>query len=95
MCSSVRNGVEDPPGVHAFSRFPPSTPPAWSSSSTRNGVPIGTSWLPGRSTFPETVNILVPGDLSVPRKRNHSAPLFTMCGTLQSVSTLLITVGLA
>ena len=42
-CSAVSIGVEDPPGVHAFSDPPPSMPPAYSSSSTRNGVPSGSS----------------------------------------------------
>ena len=39
------------------------------------------------------MNIFVPGAFSVPWLLNQSAPRLTMCGTLQSVSTLLITVG--
>ena len=39
------------------------------------------------------MNIFVPGAFSVPTSLNQSAPLFTMCGTFISVSTLLITVG--
>ena len=79
--------------MNAFSCAPPSMPPASSSRTTRNGVPMGTSKLPGRSTLPLIVNIFVPGDFSVPSERNHSAPCTTMSGTFISVSTLLMTVG--
>ena len=43
MLSAVSSGVEEPPGVKAFSVPPPSMPPASSSSTTRNGVPSGIS----------------------------------------------------
>jgi hypothetical protein len=39
------------------------------------------------------LKIFVPGDFSVPMPANHAAPLRTICGTLQSVSTLLMSVG--
>jgi hypothetical protein len=45
--------------------------------------------------LPLIVTIFVPGDFSVPSSRNHSTPRTTMSGTFISVSTLLITVGLA
>jgi hypothetical protein len=49
--------------------------------------------LPGRCTQPDTETTLVPVDCSVPNRRYQSAPRLTMCGTAQSVSTLLISVG--
>jgi hypothetical protein len=49
--------------------------------------------LPGRRTSPETETTLVPGDCSVPKPAHHFAPEAMMCGTLESVSTLLISVG--
>ena len=94
-CSSVRNEVEEPPGVHAFRRLPSRTPPAISSITARAGVPIGASKLPGTFTFPETEKTFVPGDFSVPMLANQFAPFTRMCGTLHSVSTLLMAVGLA
>ena len=36
---------------------------------------------------------LVPGDFSVPHFLNQSTPLVTMCGNVETVSVLLITVG--
>jgi hypothetical protein len=61
--------------------------------SSRVGIPSSISKLPGRWTQPETETTLVPGDCSVPKLLNQSAPLATMWGTLESVSTLLIRVG--
>jgi hypothetical protein len=49
--------------------------------------------LPGRRTSPETETTLVPGDCSVPKLLNQSAPEAMMCGTFERVSTLLISVG--
>src|SRR3712207_6104736 len=43
---------------------------------------------------PDTQNSLVPADFSVPHWRYQAAPLLTMCGTVQSVSTLLMVEGL-
>ncbi len=42
MTSAGRTGIEDPPGITAFSFLPPRIPPA-SSSSFANGVPSFTS----------------------------------------------------
>ena len=42
-CSPVSSGVDEPPGVHAFTVRPSTTPPACSSISVRAGVPIGAS----------------------------------------------------
>ena len=43
MISAAGNtGTEEPPGITAFSRRPPRTPPQMSSSS-RNGMPIASS----------------------------------------------------
>jgi hypothetical protein len=49
--------------------------------------------LPGRFTFPETETIFVPVELPSPNPLNQSAPRAMMSGALQSVSTLLISVG--
>src|SRR6266508_3645608 len=41
--SAVRKGVDEPPGVKAFSRLPSRIPPAYSSMSSRAVVPMGAS----------------------------------------------------
>jgi hypothetical protein len=43
--------------------------------------------------LPDTETIFVPADFSVPNDLNQSAPFSTISGTLQRVSTLLISVG--
>ena len=43
---------------------------------------------------PERPKTLVPGDFGVPSPANHAAPRPTMDGMAESVSTLLMTVGL-
>ena len=47
----------------------------------------------GSATFPETEKTPGPDDFSVPIEANQAAPRSRMCGTQESVSTLLITVG--
>jgi hypothetical protein len=42
MFAAGITGTEEPPGITALSRRPPRTPPQMSSSS-RNGMPIGSS----------------------------------------------------
>ena len=49
MTSAGSTGADDPPGITAFNLCPFRTPPAISSSS-ENGVPSGTSKLPGLLT---------------------------------------------
>src|SRR5450756_2556403 len=65
MISPGNTGMDEPPGIQAFSLRPPRIPPAISSSFL-NGVPIGTSKLPGLFTWPETENSLVPPLLGLP-----------------------------
>jgi len=55
---------------------------------------MGSSQAPGRRTRPLAPKIFVPPFPVRLRLRNQAAPLFTMCGTLQRVSVLLMTVGL-
>ena len=57
-------------------------------------TPFLTSTTPGRRMGPERPNTLVPGALGVPSAANQAAPPPTMAGMAESVSTLLITVGL-
>src|SRR5262249_8200028 len=63
-------------------------------------MPRSHSYTPGRSTCPETPMSLVPHDggpptlLSHPCRLTHSHPCSTMLGTWQSVSVLLMIVGL-
>ncbi len=87
-------GIETPPGITAFTLRPSGGPPACSKTISSSGVPSGSSKRPGRTTCPETPNIVVPGLFSVPKPRNQSAPLPTMCGTWEKVSTLFTVVGM-
>src|SRR5690606_41200934 len=73
-CSSVKIGVEEPPGVQNLSRWPARMPPAMSSSS-RSVTPSGASYWPGRVTCPDSEKKPNPADFSVPIEVNHSAPL--------------------
>ncbi len=93
MMSAGSTGMEEPPGITAFSVWPSRTPPAISSSS-RNGVPIGTSKLPGLFTWPETEKIFTPPLFGLPSFMNQSPPLRMMAGTEARVSVLLMVVGL-
>jgi hypothetical protein len=68
-------------------------PPPAPSSSSRSGVPIGSSYTPGRRMSPETVNSIVPGHPSVPSERKRSAPSRRISGTFASVSGLFTNVG--
>src|SRR3990172_4611802 len=74
--------------------YPPAMPPACASIISRAVVPIGSSHRPGRFTLPLTPYSLVPPSAVRLSLRNHSAPLFTMCGTQHIVSTLFTFVGL-
>src|ERR1700683_4545025 len=91
--AAVSTGHELPPGITAFSFLPSRTPPQTSSISRFIGKPIGSSYIPGLLTCPDTANIRVPPFFGVPRPAYHSPPLRTIAGTELKVSTLLITVG--
>jgi hypothetical protein len=62
-------------------------------------MPIGASYCPGRVTWPDNENSVMPlerlrgSSSSVPIARNHSAPWRRIAGTLAIDSTLLMTVG--
>ena len=90
--SAGRTGVDEPPGITAFSFRPSFKPPA-SSSNLEKGVPIGTSKFAGFLTFPVTEKHLVPPEFSTPRSANHCPPLERISGTEAKVSVLLIVVG--
>src|SRR5437867_2429126 len=85
-----------PPQIAAL-YLPPFIPPASFSIEYSSVMPSSSSYTPGLLTWPLIPNSFGPGDFSVPIDLNHAAPLSrpTMCGTQQSVSTLLITVGRA
>ena len=91
--SSGRHPPEGPPIWTALNRFPSGGPPTMSKMSCRRVVPIGTSTSPVFRTLPVREKILVPGEVSVPKERNQSAPFRMMWGTLAQVSTLLMLVG--
>src|SRR6185312_10588100 len=92
MVSPDSTGIDEPPGITAFSLWPLRTPPAISSNSG-NGVPSGISKLPGLLTWPVTEKIFGPPLLGLPRFRNQSAPLRRIAGADAKVSVLLIVVG--
>ena len=56
-------------------------------------VPLTISNTPGRSTWPDTATMRVPGEVSVPIAVNAAAPLRASHGRFDSVSTLLTMVG--
>src|SRR6188472_3216625 len=58
-------------------------------------MPSASSYTPGLFRCPLMPNNFGPGLDGVPIDLNHAAPLLMMCGTQQSVSTLLMTVGRA
>jgi len=61
---------------------------------SRSVVPIGTSTTPGDTTSPTTVQITVPGDLSLPTERKASTPLARIHAACARVSALFTSVGL-
>src|SRR5579885_1065438 len=84
---------EGPDGANAFSARPPRIPPAQSNISDRIGVPIGTSYTPGRATCQLTPTDFSQREGAAPAALYHSTPRARICGTFTNVSTLLIPVG--
>src|ERR1700734_673281 len=93
MISAGTTMQEDPPGMTAFSLRPFHTPPTRSIRSL-NGIPMGNSKLPGRSTWPDTEKITVPPEFTGPNPANQAAPLRMMVGTDAKLWVLLMVVGL-
>src|SRR5580700_3743796 len=93
MFAAGITGQELPPGITALSLRPFHTPPAIRMRSA-NGMPSGSSKLPGFSTCPETENIIVPPELAGPRAENQAAPLRMIVGTEAKLCVLLMVVGL-
>lgn len=87
-------GVEEPPGVQNFSRWPGRMPPLMSSS-WRSVMPSGASYWPGLATCPLSEYSVKPGDFSLPIDLNQSLPLLRIAGTDAMDSTLFTTVGQA
>ena len=93
MVSPGTTGTEEPPGITALSLRPFQMPPA-SASRSANGMPSGTSKLPGLATWPETEKITVPPEFFGPRSANHCGPLRRIVGTEAKLWVLLIVVGM-
>ena len=94
ICSAGTMRTEEPPGMTAFRLSqPPRMPPQCFSISSRNGMPIASSTLQGRSTWPEMQNSLVPTLFGRPMPANHAAPRRRMSGATAINSTLLTVVG--
>src|ERR1700729_3124540 len=93
MISAGTTMHEEPPGITALSLRPFHTPPT-SSIRSLNGIPMGNSKLPGRSTWPETEKITVPPEFMGPNPANQAAPLRMMVGTDAKLCVLLMVVGL-
>src|SRR3954471_15625120 len=85
-----------PPQMAAL-YLPPFIPPPSCSIEYWSVMPSSSSYTPGLFTCPLIPNSFGPGDFSLPIDLNHAGPLSRpmMCGTQQSVSTLLMTVGRA
>ena len=56
-------------------------------------IPSGASNWPGRATWPESEESVMPLLFSVPIEANHAAPPRTIAGTEAIDSALLMTVG--
>src|SRR5579872_5919380 len=69
-------------------------PPPRSFTTTDNGVPISTSYIPGLLKNPSSDTSLVPVDFPLPIAANAAPPCSTTQGMQASVSTLFTTVGL-
>src|SRR3990167_947002 len=93
ITSAGKTGMEEPPGITAFNLRLLRMPPA-NANKSLNGVPSGTSKLPGLFTCPVTEKILQPPLFGLPNFKNQSAPRSKITGTDAYVSTLLIVVGL-
>src|ERR1700730_1411824 len=91
---SGSTGAEQPPGQNALTRRPAGGPPASPMITSRKLVPISTSKTPGFWTFPLTESRRVPFELPRPNLAYSAPPWFTIQGTVERVSTLLISVGL-
>jgi len=83
---------DGPPTTAARIGRPVEEPPPMSSMSVRSVPPTSSSTMPGRRRCPERPKSLVPRPS--PRPANQAPPRWTIGGTAQSVSTLLMTVGL-
>src|SRR5258706_15723733 len=60
---------------------------------SRSFVPSGSSYTPGRFTWPLTPKSVLPVLAAVPIVLNHAAPRVMIAGTCDTVSTLLTVVG--
>src|SRR5262245_50239045 len=92
MISPGTTGTDEPPGMHALILRPFQMPPA-SSSRSANGMPSGTSKLPGLATWPDTEKITVPPEFCGPSAANHCGPLLRIVGAEAKLCVLLIVVG--
>ena len=99
-CAAVRQPPEGPPiwtALNASAATVPSsrvTPPPMLKMISRRVVPKGTSISPVLTTCPVRANVFVPGEPAVPCFLKAAAPWLRISGTVASVSTLLMTVGL-
>ena len=95
--SIVWIGTEMPPGMIALNLRPGSGPPQRSYRKSLNGKPIGDFVVAGPLRCCRTPRRAScrcsSGCRRAPNFLYQSAPLFRMCGTAASVSTLLIVVG--
>src|SRR3970282_1062629 len=90
---AVSTGVDDPPGITAFTFLPFQHPPPTFSLSRRSGKPMGNSYTRGLFTCPVNKNKRVPPCFGGLIEGYPSPPCRRIAGTDESVSTLLITVG--
>src|SRR4029077_6743286 len=81
-----------PPRSTACSRPVPPTPPARSITFLSVG-PYGTSYTPGRATWPETQNKRYPAEFAVPIFAYATPPPKIISEIFTNVPTLLTTVG--